>query len=140
MAGNEQTLFRKKTIDKISSPEQLTDYLKVTSPQMWFLLAAIALILVAGLVLGSIESIETVKNAKAIVSDGQARIVAVDSSKIETGMPFRIDGQEFLIEEMETDEFGRTVGLAKVTLLDGTYDGKIVTETVKPIQYLFGNR
>lgn len=140
MAKNNQTLFRKKTIDKISSPEQLTDYLKVTSPRMWFLLAAVVLILAAGLVFGAIGSIESVKNVKVIVSDGQARIVTVDSSGIENGMPLRIEGQEFAIEGTETDEFGRTVGLAAVTLPDGTYDGKIVVEKTRPIQYLFGNR
>ena len=140
MAGNEQTLFRKKTIDKISSPEQLTDYLKVTSPQMWLLLTGVVLILIAGLVFSVIKPIESVKDVRVVVSDGQAQIVIADSSGIESGMPFRINGQEFVIESTETDAFGRSVGLASVTLPDGAYDGKIVVEKTRPIQYLLGNR
>ena len=32
MAEKEQKIFREKTIERISSPEQLTDYLRVTNP------------------------------------------------------------------------------------------------------------
>lgn len=32
MEETKQTVFRKKTMDRISSPEQLTDYLRVTNP------------------------------------------------------------------------------------------------------------
>ena len=34
------TLFRKKSLDRITSPEQLDEYLHVTSPSVWILLAA----------------------------------------------------------------------------------------------------
>ena len=45
MAENTQTVFRKKTLDRISSPEQLTDYLRVTNPGIWVILAAVILLL-----------------------------------------------------------------------------------------------
>ena len=32
MAENNQTIFRKKAMNRISSPEDLTGYLRVTSP------------------------------------------------------------------------------------------------------------
>ena len=41
MAENNQTLFRKKAMARISSPEDLTSYLRVTSPGMWIVLAAV---------------------------------------------------------------------------------------------------
>lgn len=42
------SVFRKKSITKISTPEQLNDYLELTNPGIWLLLAAFVL-LVAGL-------------------------------------------------------------------------------------------
>ena len=42
------SVFRKKSMTKISTPEQLNDYLKLTNPGIWILLAALVL-LVAGL-------------------------------------------------------------------------------------------
>ena len=140
MEKSDQSLFRKKTVDKISSPEQLTEYLRVTSPRMWIILAAVIMVLFAVIVWGILGRMETVKEARVIVSDGQARIVTVDSTVIEKGMTMRIDGQEFTIGETESDEFGRPVGLADVALPDGSYDGTIVIDQTRAVLSLFGNR
>ena len=140
MEKSDQSLFRKKTVDKISSPEQLTEYLKVTSPRMWIILAAVIMVLFAVIVWGILGRMETVKDIRVIVSDGQARIVTVDSAVIEEGMTMRIDGQEFTIGETESDEFGRPVGLATVTLPDGSYDGTVVIDRTRAVLALFGNR
>lgn len=37
-------LFRKKSIEEISSPEDLDDYIKVTTPGIWMLLGALLLL------------------------------------------------------------------------------------------------
>jgi hypothetical protein len=45
----EESIFRKSSLEKISSPEQLNDYMKVTSGGVWLLLLGLfALILAAG--------------------------------------------------------------------------------------------
>ena len=64
MEKSDQSLFRKKTVDKISSPEQLTEYLKVTSPRMWIILAAVIMVLLAVIVWGILGRRETVKNVR----------------------------------------------------------------------------
>ncbi|MCR5651357.1 MAG: hypothetical protein K6F86_09285 [Lachnospiraceae bacterium] len=43
----DNNLFREKSIERVSSPEKLDDYIKVVSPGVWFVLAAI-IILVLG--------------------------------------------------------------------------------------------
>lgn len=48
MAENTETVFRKKTLDRISSPEQITDYLRVTNPGIWVVLVAVILLLAGG--------------------------------------------------------------------------------------------
>ena len=45
MTENEPTVFRKKALERMSSPEQLTDYLCVTNPGIRVLLAAVILLL-----------------------------------------------------------------------------------------------
>lgn len=45
-----QSIFREKSMDRISSPEEIDDYMKVTSPGMWMVFVAIILILAAVLV------------------------------------------------------------------------------------------
>ncbi len=41
----DNNLFREKSIERVSSPEKLDDYIKVVSPGIWILLAAIIVFL-----------------------------------------------------------------------------------------------
>lgn len=47
-----QSIFRKTSIDRISSPERLNDYIKVSNPGVWIVLAAVAVLLAAALIWG----------------------------------------------------------------------------------------
>ncbi len=38
-------LFRKKSLDRISSPEELNDYIRVTTPSVWLILVATVILL-----------------------------------------------------------------------------------------------
>ena len=40
------TLFREKSMEKVSSPEQLNDYIRVTTPSVWLVLLALVILLV----------------------------------------------------------------------------------------------
>lgn len=46
------SIFRQKSIDKVSSPEKLDDYIRVTTPSVWIVLIAIVILLVGGIVWG----------------------------------------------------------------------------------------
>ena len=52
-------LFRKKSMDRVSSPEQLNDYIRVTSPSIWLVLLAIILLLVGMLAWSVFGTVET---------------------------------------------------------------------------------
>ena len=52
------TIFRQKSIDKVSSPEKLDDYIRVTTPSVWVTLIAIVLLLVGGIVWGIFGEVE----------------------------------------------------------------------------------
>jgi len=41
----EQKIFRRSAIDSMSSPEQLTDYIRVTAPSVWIILTAAIILL-----------------------------------------------------------------------------------------------
>ena len=43
----EKSIFREKSLQRVTSPEQLDDYIKVTTPSVWLILLA-TVILIAG--------------------------------------------------------------------------------------------
>ena len=138
--NNKQSVFRKKTLDRISSPEQLTDYLCVTNPGIWVVLAAVILLL-AGLFAWSMTgTLETTAEVKVVVADKTAEVIPLGSETLADGMPLRVAGQEFIIAFVRTDEYGRQVGTAQADLPDGTYDGTVVVDETHPIRFLTESR
>jgi hypothetical protein len=140
MGNNRNQIFRQKTIDRISSPEQLTDYLRVTNPGIWAVLASVILLLTGILVWSSVGTLETKADAHIIVKDKTALVVTDDAQPLKSGMPLRVSGQEYMIGDTSTDEYGRTVGTASTTLPDGKYEGIVVTEQIHPIDFLLESR
>ena len=47
------TIFRQKSMDRVTSPEELNDYIRVTNPSVWIVLIALVLLL-AGMLTWSI--------------------------------------------------------------------------------------
>ena len=140
MSENQQTIFRKKTLDRISSPEQLTDYLRVTNPGIWVVLAAVILLLGGIFAWSSVGTLETRADATVIVSGGDATVVMTGGGKLSEGMPLRVAEQETVIGAVDTDEYGRTTGAAAVGLPDGTYKGEVVVDSTRPIDFLLESR
>ncbi len=129
-------IFRQKTLDRIASPEQLTDYLHVTNPGIWVLFAVIILLLAGFFAWATIGQLEVVTDAKASVTDGTAQITVLSSAQVNSGMTVRVGKEEFTVSTVDEDELGRTVAYAPVTLTNGNYDAKIVVESVSPISFL----
>ncbi len=54
-------IFRKKSMDRISNPEALNDYIRVTAPSVWIVLIALVVLLV-GMLAWSVLGRVTVHN------------------------------------------------------------------------------
>ena len=46
----DKKIFREKSIDRVSSPEELNNYMKVTTPKVWIALIAVLILLIGALV------------------------------------------------------------------------------------------
>ena len=137
MSANEQpAVFRKKTLDRISSPEDLTDYLKVTNPGVWVVLAAVIVLLCGIFVWSCVGTLETKEKASVIVEDHSAIVVLTDSNVLKEGMPLRVSTEEVTIASVYSDEYGRLVGKVEIALPDGTYEGTLITDQTHPIDFL----
>ena len=60
MKGQESNgIFRQKSMERVSSPEALNDYIRVTTPSVWIVLAALVVLLAGMLawsILGTVEA------------------------------------------------------------------------------------
>ena len=136
------TLFREKAMARISSPEDLTSYLRVTSPGMWIILAAVIALLVGVFAWSAVGTLETTVDAAAIVQDHTAQIAASGqgADSLQAGMTLRIASQEYVIAAVDYDEYGRAIAYAEVPLPNGSYTATVVVEQTRPIEFLLESR
>lgn len=129
---NEQ-LFRKSSIERISSPEQLNDYIRVTNPGVWLVLAAVIALLIGACVWGMFGHLDTTISAPVEVRGGEARLLLEDGQQIDPSTPVIIGGRKFSL--------GPAVGggaySVSVDLPDGDYQATVVTERVTPLSFVF---
>jgi len=131
---------RQKTRDRISSPDQLTDYLRVTNPGIWVLLASIVLFLAGVFVWFTIGTLESTAAVKVSVAGQQATVIPREAAVLTEGMPLRVASDEYTLDSVGTDEYDRSFGNAVVELPDGVYDGIVVTEQTHLISFLLESR
>ena len=89
----DQKLYRDKSISRISSPEQLNDYLRVTGASVWVILAAVIILLAGMLIWSSTAAIESYAAGTGQVQGGVMTIRFDDqrfAENVQAGMPARI--------------------------------------------------
>ena len=131
---------RKAMTKQITSPEQLSDRLKITNPSVWIVLLSAIALLSAVLAWSAIGMIETRTEAVVVVENRQAVISVPDAWKLAPGMPVRVSGEETEIISVEVNETGNYFGTATLLLPDGTYAGIVVVEMTHPINLLLEGR
>ena len=116
-------LYRKESLERIESPEQLNQVLRVTNPSVWLLLTAVILLLVGLLVWGSFTYIDSVAYGRAEVADGVMTLRFDDedlAKSVEEGMLITVGETSSEIRSLGRDEQG-VFALADTDLADGEY-------------------
>ena len=151
-------LFRRKSLDRISSPEELHDYMRVTSPRLWMLLTAIVVLLAGFTVYASMTTMENTMSIQVEIEnytfeqeDGSTEKFTLVTAAlpismkdiIQTGMTVRI-GQEtgkvsWLGTSMDEDVVNVIFEMTHESLPmpDGQCDAELVLESTTPISILW---
>ncbi|MCR5486259.1 MAG: hypothetical protein K6F35_01880 [Lachnospiraceae bacterium] len=53
-----ESIFREKSIERVSSPEQLNDYIHVSGPSVWLVMAAMIIVLLGVLIWSIFGTVE----------------------------------------------------------------------------------
>ena len=136
----EKQIFRKKSLDKLKSPESLDECIKVTNPGVWLILAAVILLLIGACVWGAFGHIDSITPVSVHVADGAltGTVAQENIVSVKTGMTVHFEEYEATVESIEKQDGGYILTLsAKETVPDGVYDGNIVIQSFKPFSFIF---
>lgn len=154
---NEQ-LFRKKSIEKVSSPEQLNEYIRVTNPGVWMVLTAIVILLIGVCVWGFMGHLDTTITAVAVAESQEITLYVkeADIKAVKEGMKVVINNKECEITDISSQpvsvgdnfpEYALHIGNyqsgewvfpvdVKGDITDGIHNADIVIESVSPISFV----
>ena len=136
----EEKLFREKSMARISSPEALNDYLRVTNPAVWLILLAVIVLLAGMLIWSSVASISSFVPGSAKVENGSMRITFDDeqlAQNVESGMTVVAGESESRINSIGTDADGSMFASASTDLPDGNYAVRVVFRRTRVLSLLF---
>ncbi len=154
---NEQ-LFRKKSIEKVSSPEQFNEYIRVTNPGVWLVLTAIIILLIGVCVWGFMGNLDTTITTVAVAENSEITVYIKESDikSVKEGMKVVVDDKECEITNISAqpvsvgDNFSDyTLHLGKLQngewvypvdvsgkVDDGIHSASIVIESISPISFV----
>ena len=151
-------LFRKKSLERISSPEQLNSYIRVSTPSVWLLLTAIVILLAGVCVWGVFGHMDTTLPVVAIAQNGSvnAWVRETDVGQVRPGMAVAVGSAEGTVQSVDATpvkvdetftDYMRHVGSLRegewvfavaldVDCPDGVHSAQIVIDSVHPISFV----
>lgn len=159
MEDNKESLFREKSMERLSSPEQLNDYIRVANPGVWLILGGIIALLLGVCAWGIFGKLDTTVTGAAVCQDGKIMcyISEADGESVRTGMTIKIGDVTTTVKAIssepsrlpdDTDQYLMHLGgldqgswvytaSADADIDDGSYAASIVTESVSPMSFVF---
>lgn len=154
----EKSIFREKSVNSIASPDSLNDYIRVVSPSVWVTMFAVITLLAGITIWGFVGHLDTVVEAFVVASDKGvvAYVNEKDSISVLKTDTIIIDGVEYKFDNANplyvtltmsenesiltmlgnTSDSTVTCILIKGDLPNGTYEGKVTVDSVKPMSFV----
>ena len=136
----EDQLFSKKATDRLSSPEQLNDYLRVTPPAVWITLAAVVLLLAGGFFWACFTSVNSFAYGTAQVQNSDMSVNFEKSGfaeNVREGQEVIAGSTSSVITSVGRNADGTVFAKAQTSLPDGSYPAKVIYRRTQIIEMLF---
>lgn len=157
-----ETVFRDKSIKRISSPDQLNDYVRLTNPGVWFVVGAIMIILVGACLFGALGHIDS-SVPSVCISDGTDTVCLVKreyGDRFADDMHMQLNGTEYSVSlrdakpvaiDADFDSYALFVGDMDLgewvyeidvdgQIPEGIFEARLVTERLSPLSFIFGKQ
>lgn len=156
--SHQNSIFRKTSLEQVSSPEQLNDYIKVSRPSVWLILAAVVMLLVGVVVWSVFGTLYTTYDSVAVAVNGTVICYArpEEAADLTMGIPVHIADSIGTVTAIDStpiaissdfDEYALYLGgfltgdfvvpiTVDISVPDGTYPAKIILESISPISFI----
>ena len=156
----DHSVFRQKSMERITSPEQMNDYIRVSNPSVWMLLAAVIVLLIGVCVWGAFGHLDTAVQTGGVCEDGRLTVFLSESDfarsdgdsilsvgEVEYAAASDAAGTPILLDESTDPYLLHLIGLSAgdwvhalsaeaPDLKDGVYTVSVIIERVRPLDFV----
>ena len=151
-------IYREKSLDRIRTPEELNQYLRVTSPGVWMFLLAVVALLVGIFIWAYSGKLTTRVTCGSQVESGKVTVLVRkdDIGSVKVGQEIRINGIVGAVTNIDQTPFPVTDDMLEYLLYmgglnkgefvcsvtgsiqvdDGIYSADIITSSVSPFYFI----
>lgn len=135
----DESIFRKKSTEQITSPEQLDTYLQVTRPRIWVVIVVVAALVVGGIIWSRFVVVDSYISGTAKAEKGVLTI-AFDNSEIadnvKEGMKVEIGETMSEVSDVGVDSAGNVIAVSNANVPDGSYRVRVTFKQTDLIKML----
>jgi hypothetical protein len=155
-------LFRRKSIERLSTPEELTDYIRVTRPGIWIVIGAAVVLLIGLLIWGIYGAIPDAVETTGVAKGGTVVCYVNNASNLSAGMDAAVDGtackvvsigerplsknevskiyqEDYTLYMLNVGDWNYAVTIEGADVPDGLVQVKITGRAISPITFLEGD-
>ncbi len=157
------SIFRKQSLDRVNSPEELNDYIKTSTPSVWLIVFAAIILLLSVLVWAFFASLDTTVTLNGVAKNGNVICFADSTNQIEVGDEVKIgsvkgkvsavsqkpvsqqeaetiaDTDDYTLYCLNLTEWNYIVEVdIDGTTEDGYVTADIIVEKTSPVSFIFG--
>ena len=150
----DHSVFRQKSMERITSPEQMNDYIRVSNPSVWMLLAAVIVLLIGVCVWGAFGHLDTVVQTGGICEDGRLTVYLSESdfAKLDGDAILSVGEAEYAVVSdvagapthpyllhligLSAGDWAHALSAEAPDLKDGVYTVSVIIERVRPLDFV----
>lgn len=133
MASN---IYREKSLKRISSPEELDRYVKISNPGTWIVLSIVLVLLVSILLWGFFGNLTTTKTVDVIIENGQSEIIMSQEELVDILPGMKVQYDHKTVGSVSSVDKDGNIVLSNLDFENGIYQMEIIVEEIKPIYFI----
>lgn len=154
------SVFRQKSMDKITSPEQMNDYIRVSNPSVWMVLAAVIVLLLGVCVWGAFGHLDTVVQTGGSCEVGRLTAYLSEEAfaKLKGEVILSVNGTEYSVSsdlsaapvqlgadtdpyllhllDLSAGDWAHALSADAPGLGDGVCSVSVIVERVRPLEFV----
>ncbi|MBQ9673095.1 MAG: hypothetical protein IJV39_00525 [Ruminococcus sp.] len=153
-------ILTKTSKEKISSPEQLNDYIKVSNAGVWLVLGVVIILMISLLVWSVVGHLNTSVKAIGVAEDGKITCYLTSVGNIDKGDAVRVEGisgevvsvskkpissadvskkyDEYTVYQLHLSDWNYEVVIKADGCSDEVKTVSIISDSVSPISFITG--